>query len=315
MRDVVVTLFGGSGFIGRYVVQRLAARGARIKVVTRDPHTALHLKPLGEVGQIVLVPWPDEVTAESLARLVEGSAWVGNFVGILFERRRGELAWAHAELPARIAEACTKAGTSRFVHISALGADPASPSHYAHTKARGEVLVRERFSAPTILRPSVVFGPEDQFFNRFAAMSVISPVLPVVGPKTRFQPVYVGDVADAVMAGFTAEETPGRLYELGGPKVYTFEEILRYILEVTGRRRPIVPIPFGLARVLAAFAEWLPEPPLTRDQVLLLQRDNVVSGEHPGLRELGIEPTPVEAVVPTYLRAFARGGVKRLQLA
>jgi len=315
MRDVIVTLFGGAGFIGRYVVQRLAARGARIKVVTRDPHTALHLKPLGEVGQIVLVPWPEEVTADSLARLVDGAAWVANFVGILFERRRGGFAWAHAELPARIAEACTRAGIARFVHLSALGADLASPSHYAHTKARGEVLVRERFPLATILRPSVVFGPEDRFFNRFAAMSVISPVLPVVGPKTRFQPVYVGNVADAVMAGFAADDTPGKLFELGGPKVYTFEEIIRYILEVTGRRRLILPIPFGLARILAAIAEWLPEPPLTRDQVLLLERDNVVSGQHPGLRELGIEPMPVEAVVPMYLRAFARGGVKRLQLA
>ncbi len=313
MRDVVVTLFGGSGFIGRYVVQRLAARGARIRVVTRDPHTALHLKPLGEVGQIVLQPYPAEISADSLTPLVADSRLVANFTGILHERRRGDFRRVHEELAEAIAAASAQAGVERLVHISALGASPSSPSTYARTKALGEERVRRAFADATILRPSVVFGPEDRFFNRFAAMSQISPVIPVVGAKTRFQPVYVGDVADAVMAGFEREDTAGGLYELGGPRHYTFEELIRYILTTTGRRRLVLPVPFGLARLMGALLEWLPEPPLTRDQVLLLERDNVVSGEHPGLRELGIAPTPVEVVVPRYLAAYRRGGA-RLQL-
>ncbi len=310
MRNAIATLFGGSGFIGRYVVQRLAARGVRIKVVTRDPHTALHLKPLGEVGQIVPVAWPREITAEALTPLVAGSRLVVNFVGILHERRRGDFRRVHEELAGAVAAAARAAGVARLVHISALGADPASPSAYARTKALGEVRVRDAFPGATILRPSVVFGPEDRFFNRFAAMSQISPVLPVVGPETRFQPVYVGDVADAVVAALAGEEAVEGPFELGGPRVYTFAELLRYVLAVTGRRRLLLPVPFGLAEVLAGFLEWLPEPPLTRDQVRLLRRDNVVSGTCPGLDALGVAATPVEVVVPRYLAAFRRGGVR-----
>jgi NADH dehydrogenase len=303
MRDEIVTVFGGAGFIGRHLVRRLAARGAAVRVATRSPNTAGHLLPMGEVGQIVLARFAeDEAT---LSSLVEGASAVVNLVGILFERRAGEFERVHGALPGRIGAAAREAGVGRLVHVSAIGADPASPSLYARSKARGEEAVRSAFPGAVVLRPSIVFGPEDSFFNRFAAMARISPVLPLVGGGgTRFQPVYVGDVAEAILAGLDRPETAGRTFELGGPKIYTFKELLEYVLRVTGRRRLLVPIPFALARLQARFLELLPDPPLTRDQVALLERDNVASPGAPGLAELGITPTPLEVVVPSYLAPY-----------
>ncbi|MCS6780887.1 MAG: complex I NDUFA9 subunit family protein [Geminicoccaceae bacterium] len=305
MRDKVVTVFGGAGFIGRHVVKRLAAKGATIRVATRSPETAGHLLPMGEVGQIVLARFAeDEAT---IGALVAGAWGVVNLIGILFERRPGDFERVQARLPGTIARAAAEAGAERLVHLSAIGADPASPSLYARTKAAGEAAVRAAFPNAVILRPSIVFGPEDGFFNRFAAMARIAPALPLVGGgATRFQPVYVGDVAEAVIAGLERPELAGKTFELGGPRVYTFKELLEYVLAVTGRRRLLVPLPFGLARIQARLLEILPTPPLTRDQVALLERDNVVTAGMPGLAELGIQPTPVEAIVPGYLRAYAR---------
>jgi len=303
MRDEIVTVFGGAGFIGRHLVRRLAARGATVRVATRSPNTAGHLLPMGEVGQIVLARFVEDET--TIRGLVEGASAVVNLLGILFERRRGDFERVHAALPERIASAARAAGVRRFVHVSAIGADPASPSLYARSKAAGERAVRAAFPEAVILRPSVVFGPEDGFFNRFAAMARISPVLPLVGGGgTRFQPVYVGDVADAIVAALARPDAAGRTFELGGPKVYSFEELLRYVLEVTGRRRLLLPLPWWLARSQARIFEFLPTPPLTRDQVSLLERDNVVGPGAPGLAELGITPTPLETVVPSYLQAY-----------
>lgn len=305
MREQVVTVFGGAGFIGRHVVRRLAARGATVRVATRSPETAGHLLPMGEVGQIVLARFADDEAG--LARLVAGADAVVNLVGILFERRAGDFDRVHGELPGRIGAAAEAAGVARLVHLSAIGADPASPAHYARSKAAGEAAVRAAFPDAVILRPSIVFGPEDGFFNRFAQMAKISPALPLVGGgRTRFQPVHVGDVADAILVALDRPEFAGRTFELGGPKVYTFEQLLAYTLEVTGRRRLLVPLPFALARLQARLLELLPTPPLTRDQVSLLERDNVVTPGAAGLAELGIAPTPLEVIVPTYLRTFAR---------
>lgn len=305
MRDKVVTVFGGAGFIGRHVVKRLAAKGATIRVATRSPETAGHLLPMGEVGQIVLARFADDDA--TIGSLVAGAWGVVNLIGILFERRAGDFERVQARLPGTIARAAAQAGAERLVHLSAIGADPASPSLYARTKAAGEAAVRAAFPKAVILRPSIVFGPEDGFFNRFAAMARIAPALPLVGGgTTRFQPVYVGDVAEAVIAGLERPELAGKTFELGGPRVYTFKQLLEYILRVTGRRRLLLPLPFGLARIQARFLELLPTPPLTRDQVALLERDNVVTAGMPGLAELGIRPTPVEAIVPGYLRAYAR---------
>ncbi len=308
MRSKVVTVFGGSGFVGRYVVQRLAQQGAVVRAPTRHPERAGHLQPQGNVGQIVIEPWRPGVEGE-LDRLLAGTHAAINLVGILFERRAGDFERVQARLPGLIGAAATRAGVARVVHLSAIGADPASPSLYARTKAAGEAALRESFAGTTILRPSVIFGPEDGFFNRFARMSQLSPALPLIGGgQTRFQPVYVGDVAEAAVAALARPETRGRTFELGGPTVYSFKELMIYLLRVIGRRRLLLPLSFDLARAQARLLQRLPEPPLTPDQVELLRRDNVVTPGSEGFAELGIRPTPLEIVVPQYLRAFARPG-------
>ncbi|MBO0710022.1 MAG: complex I NDUFA9 subunit family protein [Acetobacteraceae bacterium] len=306
----VATVFGGSGFIGRYVVKRLAQRGYVVRVAVRDPEAALFLKPMGAVGQVV--PLFAAVTEEAaVARAVEGADLVVNLVGILAEHKRGEFDAVHAEGAGRIAQRAAEAGAGALVHVSAIGADPASPSRYGASKARGEAMVRTAFPTSVILRPSVVFGPEDQFFNRFAALAQLLPFMPVIAGETRFQPVYVGDVADAAMAVLDRPSPASGLYELGGPQVFSLRDILRYILTVTRRDRRPVTIPGSLARLQASILERLPGRLLTRDQLLMLERDNVVTPGMPGLPDLGIVPTPVELVVPRYLRRYRPGGGKR----
>lgn len=304
----VITVFGGSGFIGRYLVQQLARRGWIIQVAVRHPDAALFLKPLGDVGQIT--PIAASLRHEgSIAAAVAGADAVINLVGILYERGRQSFAEIHAEGARRGAVAARAAGAARLVQVSAIGADSASPSDYARSKAAGEAAVAAAFPGASIVRPSIVFGPEDGFFNRFAAMARVSPVLPLVGGgRTRFQPVYVGDVAEAIARIVDDSATAGRTYELGGPRVYSFRELLELMLAVVHRRRLLAPLPFWAASLQAAFLELLPVPPLTRDQVRLLQRDNVVAAGAPGLRELGIAPSAVELVIPTYLDVYRPGG-------
>jgi NADH dehydrogenase len=306
----VATVFGGSGFIGRYVVKRLAAAGHIVRVAVRDTEAALFLKPMGAVGQIVPLYAP-VTNAPDVARAVEDAEMVVNLVGILAERRSGDFRRVQAEGPATIAKAAAAAGVTRLVQVSAIGADAASPSLYARTKAEGEAAVRAAFPAATILRPSVVFGPEDRFFNRFAAMAQIAPCMPVISGATRFQPVYVADVADAIIAALHRPEAAGALYELGGPQVWTMRELLAWILRETQRRRMLMEVPMGLARLQAAVLERLPGKLLTRDQLLLLERDNVVGDGMPGLAELGVLATPVAQVVPAYLKRYRAGGLKR----
>ena len=308
MRNVA-TVFGGSGFLGRYVVQRLAAAGYITRVAVRDPESAMFLRPMGRVGQIV--PMFASLGQDgTVAQAVDGAELVVNLVGILAERRPGDFHRIQAEGAGRIAAKAAAAGVARMVHVSAIGADADSPSLYAQTKAAGEAAVHAAMPAAAIMRPSLVFGAEDKFFNRFAALAQLSPIMPVIAGDTRMQPVYVGDVADAVMAGLTGLDTAGRTYELGGPAVWTFREILAYILKETRRRRPLVEIPMGLARLQAAIAEKLPTKPFTRDQLLLLSRDNVVTPGMPGLPELGVAATPIELVVPEYLGRYRPGGGK-----
>jgi uncharacterized protein YbjT (DUF2867 family) len=305
MHDAVVTVFGGSGFIGRYLIGRLAAKGATIRVPTRLPEGAMFLKPMGAVGQIVLERF-DPADGASVAARVGDATHVVNLIGILHERRAGDFARMHARLAESIAAAAAAAGARRLVQISALGADPAAPSVYARTKAEGEAAARQAFADAVVLRPSIVIGPEENFFNRFAAMALLSPALPLIGGgQTRFQPVYVGDVADALMAALTRPDAAGGTYELGGPAIYTFKQLLEYLLAVVRRRRLLVNVPWAAAELQARLLELLPSPPLTRDQVQLLKRDNVVAAGAKGLSELGIEPTPIESVVPGYLRQYA----------
>lgn len=303
-----VTVFGGSGFVGRHVVRRLAARGDVVRVAVRDPVAAAFLKPMGNVGQVV--PMRVEIAdAGAVAEALRGADTAINLVGILRETGRQRFDAVQGEGAERLAAAARDAGVARFVQVSAIGADAASDSAYARSKAAGEAGVRRHYPDAPILRPSVVFGPEDDFFNRFAQLAQLAPAVPLVGGgHTRFQPVYVGDVADAVLRALDSPAASGRIYELGGPRTMTFREVIEFVLVQTGRRPALVNLPFGVASMLAAIMEKLPAPQLTRDQVRLLRRDNVAAQGAPGLRELGIEPTPVEAVVPAYLEIYRRGG-------
>jgi uncharacterized protein YbjT (DUF2867 family) len=304
MRNRLITIFGGTGFIGRHLVRRLAARGARILVISRDPAHGGRLQPMGGVGQIV-VERADLGSEAAVARVVKGALAVINLIGILYETRRQTFAEVQGELPGRIGRAAAAAGVARLVQISAIGADPGSASAYARSKAAGEQAVREAFPAATIIRPSIVIGPEDGFFNRFAAMARLLPALPLIGGgHTRFQPVYVGDVADAIVAALERDDARGRTFELGGPQAYSFAELMRYMLQVIGRRRLLLPLSFELAMLQARILEFLPAPPLTRDQVELLKTDNVVGPDARTLADLGITPTPIELVVPEYLARY-----------
>ncbi|HEY3640160.1 MAG TPA: complex I NDUFA9 subunit family protein [Xanthobacteraceae bacterium] len=321
--DTLVTVFGGSGFLGRHVVRALCKRGYRVRVAVRRPDLAGHLQPLGRVGQIHAVAanlrYPASV--EAAARDAD---IVINLVGILFEAGRQRFDSVHAFGAEAVALAAAAFG-ARLIHISAIGADPDAPSHYARSKAMGEKLALAAMPSATILRPSILFGPEDDFFNKFAALARIAPALPLIGGgHTRFQPVYAGDVASAIVAVIDRAETEGAIYELGGPEVASFKELMQFVLATIERRRLLVPIPFGLARIMAFFLE-LPtrllsiKPQLTRDQVELLLRDNVVSHEakHAGrtLAGLGIEPVSMRAVVPTYLWRFRKSGQFRTGMA
>jgi NADH dehydrogenase len=300
----VATVFGGSGFLGRYVVQRLAQAGHVVRVAVTDPEGALFLKPMGSVGQVV--PLFANITNDgTVARAVDGAHCVVNLVGILAERRRGDFDRLQGEGAGRVARLAAAAGVQRLVHVSAIGASADSPAAYARSKAAGEAAVLAAFPGATILRPSLVFGPEDAFFNRFAAMARMSPVMPVIAGASRFQPVYVGDVAGAVMQALERPEARGATYELAGPRVMTFREILGWIVAQTGWQRKLVTMPDGVASLLAS----VPFSGLTHDQLLMLKRDNVADPALPGLAELGITPTPVELIVPSYLARFRKGGL------
>jgi uncharacterized protein YbjT (DUF2867 family) len=304
----MATVFGGSGFIGRYVVKDLAASGWVVRAAVRRPAEALFLKPMGDVGQIT--PFRVDIGSdEAVQEAVNGADAVVNLIGILFESGRSRFDKVHGEAAGRIARAAQRAGSRRLVQISAIGADPASPAAYGRSKAAGEAAVLAAMPSAVILRPSIVFGPEDDFFNRFAALAQFLPILPLFGGgRTRFQPVYVGDVADAIMVALDDPATNGQVFELGGPRTYSFKELMTLMLAEIHRRRLLVPVPFALAAFNAMFLELLPTPPLTRDQLKMLQRDTVVSAGMPGLRDLGITPTAAEAILPTYLDRFRPGG-------
>jgi uncharacterized protein YbjT (DUF2867 family) len=308
----LVTIYGGSGFIGRHVVSALAKTGARMRIAVRRPELAGHLQPLGGVGQINAVQ-ANVRYPESLLAAAQGADAVVNLVGILFPTGKQTFHAVQDEGAAHVAEIAREAGAQALVHVSAIGADAESRSAYARSKARGEAAVKEVFPDAVILRPSVVFGPEDDFFNRFAALARLSPVLPLIGGgKTKLEPVFVGDVAKAVLAGLTGRAKAGAPYELGGPEVLSLKQVMERVLTYSMRKRLLVPLPFWLAKLQAAFLQLLPNPLLTIDQVRLLQTDNAVSesAKRSGrnLEALGIEPVAIAAVVPTYLERFRPRG-------
>lgn len=308
-----VTVFGASGFVGRHTVQALADAGWRIRAVCRRPHLANYLLPAGTPGQVHLFKG-NVLDETSVADAVAGADAVVNIVGVLHGRGAQSFEAMHVDAIRHIAEACAAAGTARLVHISAIGADPMAEARYAQTKGEGERQAKEIFPAITILRPSLIFGPEDEFFNAFAAMAETAPALPLIGGgKTRFQPVYVADVARAVTTVLDCEKSIGETYELGGPDIYSFKELMRYMLTVIRRNRLLLPVPFSAAKILAFLLQIpalvLPvKPMLSVDQVRLLKQDNIVHQGVADFRALGIIPTPIEEVVPGYLARFRPGG-------
>lgn len=324
----VVTVFGASGFIGRQVVQRLAQTGAIVRACGRDPIGAAFLKPMGEVGQVV--PLKASLSdAKAIARAVEGADAVVNLVGILYERGKSTFDAIHAEGAKRVAKAAKEAGVKSLVHVSALGADANSPSAYARSKAKGEAEVLAQFPKAVILRPSVVFGPDDDFFNRFANLARLTHMLPVfvhdgLRPKLSvkdlsfdfdifgsggpaFQPVYVGDLADAILSALDKPEAKGKTFEIVGPRPIHMKEVMEMVAEATKRSPMILPLPPFVGRIQAFFLQFLPKPPLTPDQMKLMKKDNVATGKLPGLAELGIKPTAAEAIIPSYLSRHQPG--------
>ena len=309
MSGRIVTVFGASGFLGRHIVRALAKAGWRVRAAVRHPNLAEFLRPMGLVGQVqpfkADIARPDEVAAA-----VRGADAVVNLVGVMHGGLGGKRFFAvHEEGARNVAEAAAAAGVARLVHMSALGASEDSVSGYARSKAAGETAVRAAFPAATILRPSVVFGQEDQFFNRFANLARYTLILPLIGGgRTKFQPVFVGDVAQAVAAALETPASAGQTYELGGPEVLSFREVLELIVRITGRRRLFVALPFALAKLGAYPAALLPNPPLTPDQVDLLKTDNVVAAGAKGLADLGVAAEAAEAILPTYLWRFRKTG-------
>lgn len=309
--DTLITIFGGSGFLGRHLVRALAKRHYRIRVAVRRPDLTGHLQPLGRVGQIHAVQanvrHPGSV--EAAARDADV---VINLVGILFERGRQRFPAVQAFGAEQVALAAAAHG-ARMIQVSAIGADDRSTSAYARAKAMGEQAVLAATPQAAIFRPSILFGPEDDFFNKFAAMARILPALPLIGGGTmRFQPVFVGDVAEAIARAVDGQAREGTIYEIGGPEVRSFKALLEYVLAVTERRRLLIPLPFAIAKLKATFLQLLPKPLLTPDQVELLRSDNVVSDdaarEGRTLRGLGIEPVAMETIVPSYLWRFRKTG-------
>ncbi len=310
----LIAVVGGSGFVGRHTVRALARRGFRVRAVVRRPDLAGHLQPMGSVGQIHAVQgnvrFPD-----SIARALEGADGVVNLVGILGKSGAQTFDTIHVAGARTVARAAREVGADRFVQVSAIGAAPSSGGQYGRTKAQGEAAVLEAFPEAIILRPSLIFGPEDSLFNRFAAMARAAPVLPLVGGRTRFQPVYVGDVAAAIANVCEGAGKPGTIYELGGPEVLTFRALLDRVQEHAGRQRSYLPLPFSIAKIMAALTAPLPNAlrPLTVDQVRMLQVDNVVSEaatkDGRTLQGLGINgPHAIDTIVPGYLESYRPKG-------
>lgn len=302
-----ITVFGGTGFLGRRIVRRLAADGASVRIAVRRPERARLLEERAADGRIEAVSadvW-DETT---VAPAVDGAEAVVNTVGHYIERGKATFEAIHGQGAAHVARAAAAAGVERLVHISGLGADPASPSPYVRARGVGERLVHQAFPKATILRPSVIFGPEDAFFNRLAGLARVMPVLPLFGTgDVKLQPVYVDDVAEAVAAALASPEAAGRVYELGGPRAYSYRALVELVLEVSGRRRALLPVPYLVWEVLAAVMAPFPARPISRDQVRLMRTDNVVSAQALTMADLGVTPTPVEAVLPTCLGASSGG--------
>ncbi len=303
MQDKLITIFGGGGFLGTYISQRLLKAGARVRIATRNPRSAMHIKPLGNLGQTQFAT-ADIRNKESVARAVHGSDMAINLVGIL----KGDFHAFHVAGARNVAEAAADAGCGAFVQMSAIGADPKSESAYGRSKGEGEQAVLKAFPGATILRPSIVFGREDEFINRFAQMIKMLPVVPVIGADAKFQPVFVDDVAKAVVKALSdPRDYAGKTLELGGPEIVSMEEINRRIAAASGRKRSFLSVPDAISGLMASATGWLPGAPITKDQWTMLQSDNVVDGKN-GLKQMDIMPTPLGAVMDDWMVQYRPHG-------
>ena len=308
MQPKIATIFGASGFIGRHLIRKLTEKNYRIVAVTRSPYLHGYLKPLGNPGQIDLekINLFDE---ESLGNILKSSDIVINLVGILYETRKQKFENIHAKFPQLLAKVCSENNVKKIVHLSALGISKKTKSKYMLSKKIGEENLLNNFKNTYILRPSVIFGPEDKFFNKFASLAQFFPALPLIGGgKTKFQPIYVGDVAKAILATIQKEELENNIFELGGPQIFTFKELMEILLKQIQKKRLLLPISFSLARYQAKMMQLLPTPLLTEDQVEMLKYDNVISGEYPTIKDLNIDPKTIDSILPDYIYRFRKGG-------
>ena len=304
----IITIFGASGFIGRHLIRKLTEKDFQIVVATRSPYLHGYLKPLGNPGQIDLEK-VNLFDKEKLKILLKNTNIVINLVGILFESRKQKFDNIHAEFPDLLSKPCSELNIEKLVHISALGINEEVSSQYIQSKLQGEKNILNNFNHSVILRPSIVFGPEDNFFNRFASLAEFLPALPLIGGgQTYFQPMYVGDVAESIVTILEKEEINDNIYELGGPEIFTFKELMKILLKEIKKKRFLIPIPFSLAKFQTKIFQLLPKPPLTADQVEMLKYDNIVSYKYPTLKDLNINPKTVETVLPNYIWRFRKGG-------
>ena len=304
----IIGIFGGGGFIGKHLMRQLTKLDYRIKVASRKPYLKGYLKTLGNPGQVELFK-TNILDEDSLRRLLNNCDFVINLVGILHETRRQKFNSIHEEFPYMLGKLCNELGIKNLIHISALGVKEGLISKYMQSKLNGEVNIKNTFSPSVILRPSIVFGSEDKFFNTFASLAQFVPALPLIGGgKTKFAPIYVGDVAKAIVKSLELNNNETKTYELGGPKNYSFKELMELLLSQIRKKRFLVPMPFWSSKILSYFLQMMPNPLLTPDQVEILKHDNIVSGEYPRLKDLGIIATPIETVLPKYIYRFRTGG-------
>ena len=304
----IIAIFGAGGFLGKYLMRELTKLDYRIKVATRNPYLKGYLKPLGNPGQIELFK-TNIFNEEDVRKVLRNSDFVINLVGILYETKMQKFNQIHSQFPFLISRLCNEYSVKQLIHVSALGVKEKHSSRYMQSKLQGEINIQENFKPSVILRPSVVFGPEDKFFNTFASLAQFSPALPLIGEgKTKFSPIYVGDVAKAIVKAIDLNNSGCKIYELGGPENYSFKELMNILLTQIKKKRFLLPIPFNVAKLQSYFLQMFPKPLLTPDQVELLKYNNIVTGKHPTLKDLGISATTIQSILPTYINRFRTGG-------
>ena len=304
----IIAIFGAGGFLGKHLMRQLTKLDYRVKVATRNPYLKGYLKPLGNPGQIELFK-TNIFNPEDIKQVLKNCDLAINLVGILYETRKQKFNQVHAKFPYLLSNLCNEIGVKNLVHISALGVREGHISKYMQSKLEGEKNIQKVFKPSVILRPSLVFGPEDKFFNVFASIAQFSPALPLIGGgKTKFSPIYVGDVAKAIVKTLKLENSKPKIYELGGPKNYSFKELMEILLEEIKNKRFLIPIPFSVAKLQSYFLQMMPNPLLTSDQVDMLKYNNIVSGKYPTLKDLGISGKTIQSILPTYIYRFRTGG-------